>query len=146
MKRKDPTERAERRVEDGLQRGRAVELFFDGQPVPAFEGESIAAALLALGTRVLRTTARHGAPRGLYCGMGVCFECVMTVDGRPNVRTCQTPVRDGLRVETQKGLGQWPLITESKRSPEDAPHAKERSPTDTSSPHPQPTTKCGCGT
>lgn len=136
---------AERRVEDGLQRGRAVEIVIDGSPLPAFEGESVAAALLAAGTRVLRTTARYGAPRGLYCGMGVCFECVMTVDGRPNVRTCQTPVRDGMRVETQKGEGQWSLNTESKSSPKDAPRAEERSPTRTSSPPPPPTTKCRCG-
>jgi len=102
---------ANRRVDDGLQRGDAIEIVVDGSPVPAFEGESVAAALLAGSTRVFRTTARFGTTRGLYCGMGVCFECVMTVDGRPNVRTCQTPVRDGMRVETQKGEGQWPLST-----------------------------------
>ena len=98
----------DRRLEDGLQRGRAVEIVVDGLPVPAFEGESVAAALLAAGTRVLRTTVRQGAPRGLYCGIGVCFECVMTVDRRPNVRTCQAPVRDGMQVETQRGEGRWP--------------------------------------
>ena len=108
MKREHAREPMDRRVEDGLQRGRAVEIVVDGLPVPAFDGESVAAALLAAGTRVLRTTARRGAPRGLYCGIGVCFECVMTVDRRPNVRTCQTPVRDGMRVETQQGEGQWP--------------------------------------
>jgi hypothetical protein len=108
MKREQPREPLDRRVEDGLQRGRAVEIVVDGLPVPAFDGESVAAALLAAGTRVLRTTARLGAPRGLYCGIGVCFECVMTVDRRPNVRTCQTPVRDGMRVETQQGEGHWP--------------------------------------
>jgi len=105
MERQHASEPMDRRVEDGLQRGRAVEIVVDGLPVPAFEGESVAAALLAAGTRVLRTTARHGAPRGLYCGIGVCFECVMTVDRRPNVRACQTPVRDGMQVETQRGEG-----------------------------------------
>jgi predicted molibdopterin-dependent oxidoreductase YjgC len=112
MRRMHPTEPSEasqqttRRVENGLERGRAIEIVVDGSPVPAFEGESIAAALLAAGTRVLKTTARYGAPRGLYCGMGVCFECVMTVEGRPNVRSCQTPVREGMRIETQRGAGQ----------------------------------------
>jgi aerobic-type carbon monoxide dehydrogenase small subunit (CoxS/CutS family) len=136
----------ERRVDDGLERGRSVTIIVDGAPVSAFEGETIGAALLAAGKRVLRTTARLGAPRGLYCGMGVCFECVMTVDGRPNVRTCQTPVREGMRIETQKGEGSWLLSTESKSSPRDVPPAKGPSPTDTSSPPPLTTTKCGCGT
>ncbi|MGH9442486.1 MAG: (2Fe-2S)-binding protein [Thermoanaerobaculia bacterium] len=102
----------DRRVEGGLQRGRAIEILVDGSPVPAFEGESVAAALLAAGTRVLRITARYGTARGLYCGMGVCFECVMTVDGRPNARTCQTPVRENMRVETQQGEGQWSILPE----------------------------------
>ncbi|MBI1726310.1 MAG: (2Fe-2S)-binding protein [Candidatus Rokubacteria bacterium] len=146
MEREHPTELVDRRVEDGLQRGRAVEVVFDGRRIPAFEGETVAAALLAAGTRVLRTTARYAAPRGLYCGMGVCFECVMTVDGRPNVRTCQTQVADGMRIETQKGEGQWTLDIGSKSSPKDAPPAKEPSPTHTSSPPLPPTTKCGCGT
>jgi aerobic-type carbon monoxide dehydrogenase small subunit (CoxS/CutS family) len=48
---------------------------------------------------VLRHTARRGAPRGIFCGMGVCFDCLVTVDDRPNVRACITPVRDGMRVE-----------------------------------------------
>jgi predicted molibdopterin-dependent oxidoreductase YjgC len=108
MEHQQASEPMNRRVENGLQRGRAVEIVVDGLPVRAFEGESVAAALLAAGTRVLRTTARHGAPRGLYCGIGLCFECVMTVDCRPNVRTCQTPVRDGMQVETQQGEGRWP--------------------------------------
>lgn len=101
----ETTEQVTRRVENGLERGRAIAIVVDGSPVPAFEGESVAAALLAAGTRVLKTTARYGAPRGLYCGMGVCFECVMTIEGRPNVRSCQTPVREGMRIETQRGAG-----------------------------------------
>lgn len=105
-RRADPTER---RVDDGIQRGRAIEILVDGRPVQAFEGESVAAALLAAGKRALRMTARYGAPRGLYCGIGVCFDCIMTIDGRPNVRTCQTPVRAGMRVESQRGEGMWTL-------------------------------------
>jgi predicted molibdopterin-dependent oxidoreductase YjgC len=97
----------QRRIDDGVQRGRAVEIVVDGLPVRAYEGESVAAALAAIGHRTLRTTARLGAPRGLYCGIGVCFECVMVIDGRPNVRACQTCVCDGMRVRTQAGEGQW---------------------------------------
>ncbi|RUL87934.1 (2Fe-2S)-binding protein [Tautonia sociabilis] len=95
------------RFDGALARGPQVEILVDGRPVRAFAGESVAAALLAAGQRTLRTTARRGEPRGLYCNIGVCFDCVMTIDGRPNVRTCQTPVRDGMRVESQQGEGTW---------------------------------------
>ena len=72
----------------------------DGVDVSAFAGETVAAVLLASGTRVLRRTARAGLGRGLFCGMGVCFECLVTVDGRPNVRACVTPVLEGMSVVT----------------------------------------------
>ncbi len=86
---------------------RLVTFYHDGRPVQGFEGEPIAAALAAIGIRALRTTARRGEPRGLFCAIGRCTDCAMTVDGVPNVRTCATPVRAGLRVETQSGLGEW---------------------------------------
>ena len=50
---------------------------------------------------------KSGEARGYFCGMGVCQDCLVTVDGVPNVRACVTPVRDRLRVETQRGLGDW---------------------------------------
>jgi predicted molibdopterin-dependent oxidoreductase YjgC len=84
-----------------------ITIFFDGRELPAKRGEPIAAALLAAGVRVFRTTPRRGYPRGIYCGIGRCTDCVMVVDGEPNVRTCVTPVRPGMRVETQRGLGNW---------------------------------------
>jgi predicted molibdopterin-dependent oxidoreductase YjgC len=87
--------------------GRTVRFWLDGQEWTAREGQSVAAALLAAGRRAFRQTARRGEPRGLFCGMGLCFDCVMQIDGRPNVRACQTPVRDGLRVTTQQGEGSW---------------------------------------
>lgn len=90
-----------------VERGRRLTILVDGHEVEACEGETVAAALTAAGRRTLRTTARAGAPRGYFCGMGVCHDCLMTVDGLPNVRACMTPVRDGLRVETQRGLGSW---------------------------------------
>jgi predicted molibdopterin-dependent oxidoreductase YjgC len=79
----------------------------DGKRVAAVAGEPIAAALLAAGIRKFRVTQRFGGPRGLFCGIGRCTDCVMTVDGRPNVRTCVTPVRNGMVVTTQTGLGKW---------------------------------------
>jgi predicted molibdopterin-dependent oxidoreductase YjgC len=97
----------DRRIAGTVTRGSRVEILIDGQPIPAFEGESVAAALLTAGKRALRRTARFGEPRGLYCAIGVCFDCRMTIDGRPNVRACQTPVRDGMRVDSQVGEGTW---------------------------------------
>lgn len=97
----------DRRLKGAVTRGCEIEIVVDGRPVLAYEGETVAAALMAAGHRVLRTTSRRREPRGLYCGMGVCFECVMTVDGRPNVRTCQTRVHPGMRVQTQMGDGTW---------------------------------------
>jgi len=91
----------------GVDRGRALALLVDGAEMAVFEGESIAAALAAAGARLTRWTERTGEPRGYFCGMGVCQDCLVTVDGRPNVRACVTPVRDGMRVERQRGLGDW---------------------------------------
>ena len=70
----------------------------------AREGEPIAMALAAAGIRVFRTTEKLHEPRGVYCSMGRCSDCMMIVDGQPNVRTCVTLVKDGMRVEVQHGL------------------------------------------
>jgi len=74
-------------------------IHLDGQPVPAFAGETVATVLLALGRRTFRHTGQ-GAPRGLFCGMGLCFDCLVTVDGVENVRACLTPVAEGMVVVT----------------------------------------------
>jgi predicted molibdopterin-dependent oxidoreductase YjgC len=84
----------------GLTRGAPVRIDLDGGPVVAFEGETIAAALLAAGTRATRITRRGGRPRGLFCGIGACHDCLVRVDGSPPVRSCLTPVRDGMQVTT----------------------------------------------
>lgn len=82
-------------------------IFFAGAPLKAFEGEPIAAALVAAGVRVFRRTSKRGEPRQLFCGIGRCTDCVMVVDGQPNVRTCVMPVREGMQVEVQDGRGVW---------------------------------------
>ncbi len=79
-------------------RREAIEILVDGRPLPAFEGETVGAALAAAGCRSLRMTSQ-GEPRGLYCGMGVCFECRLSIDGRPGERACLTAVRPGMRIE-----------------------------------------------
>lgn len=73
-------------------------ILVDGQPIPARGGQTVAAALLAAGQRVLRYTPQ-GAPRGLFCGMGVCFDCLVIVDGQIAQRACLTPVRSGMQVQ-----------------------------------------------
>ncbi len=90
----------DQRLTGAVVRGRQVHIVVDDDDVTAYEGESIAAALLASGRRDLRVAPRQGEPRGMYCGIGLCFECVMAVDGRGQVRTCQTPVQDGMRIWT----------------------------------------------
>ncbi|HIP99537.1 TPA: FAD-binding protein [Candidatus Bipolaricaulota bacterium] len=87
-----------------FKRGRKISFIFDGREMEAYEGETIAAALHAAGVRVLSRT-RSGAPRGLFCAIGTCSSCLMTVDGLPNVRACITPVREGMVVESQRGPG-----------------------------------------
>jgi predicted molibdopterin-dependent oxidoreductase YjgC len=84
---------------------RVVTISIDGREIEAHEGEPIAAALLANGIRVFRTMPKTGEPRGGYCMVGRCSDCLMIVDGEPNVRVCVTPVREGMRVEQQHGLG-----------------------------------------
>jgi D-hydroxyproline dehydrogenase subunit gamma len=81
----------------------SVTLTVDGQPVAARAGDSVAAALLAAGIGHCRTTPVTNAPRAPYCLMGVCFDCLVTIDGVGNRQGCLVPVRDGMKVEMQLG-------------------------------------------
>jgi len=80
-------------------RAAPIEILVDGRAVPALEGETVAAALTAAGQLALRHHAQ-GGERGLYCGMGACFDCRVSIDGRPGERACLAPVRAGMRVQT----------------------------------------------
>ncbi len=82
-----------------------VTVTVDGKPLQAVKGEMIAAVLMANGIMVHRHTIKKHEPRGIYCGIGQCTDCVMVVNGQPNVRTCITPVEDGMVIETQEGYG-----------------------------------------
>lgn len=81
----------------GTARGAPVRFFFDGRPIDAHAGESVASALLAAGIRALRASPRAGQPRGAFCWMGLCQECTVVADGvrRP---ACRLDVRAGMRV------------------------------------------------
>lgn len=83
--------------------GTAVSITVDGQPVAARTGDSVAVALMAAGIDRCRTTPVTGTPRAPYCLMGVCFDCLVTVDGVGSRQACLVPVRQGMKVETQIG-------------------------------------------
>ena len=92
-------------VKAGLLRGKQVSITFDGNAIVAFEGETVASSLLAAGIRTLRVTHRNNAVRGMFCGIGVCFDCLVIIDGEPSCLACKTPTRDGMCVEIQHGNG-----------------------------------------
>jgi len=83
--------------------GTAVTLKVDGKPIRARSGDTVAAAMLAAGIDHCRTTPVTGAPRAPYCLMGVCFDCLVTIDGIGSRQGCLVPVREGMAVETQIG-------------------------------------------
>lgn len=87
------------RDDRSVQRGPAVRFMADGRTVDAFEGESVAAALLAAGQRTLRRSPRNGEARGMFCLMGSCQECLVWVGSR-KLPSCQVPVAAGLEIET----------------------------------------------
>lgn len=86
-----------------------VQFTFNNQPLEGYAGEPIAAALYAAGINILGHSHKLHRPRGLFCAIGNCSSCLMTVDGIPNVRICVEPLRQGVKVETQIGRGklQW---------------------------------------
>ncbi len=86
-----------------------VTITVDGEPLQARKGEMIAAALIASGKSYFRKTIKTHENRGIYCGIGRCTDCVMTVNGIPNVKTCVTAVEEGMVIKTQIGCGTWGL-------------------------------------
>ena len=93
---------------------------FDGRSLRARSGDSVAAALLANGIAATRLTAVSGTPRGMYCMMGACFDCLAVVDGVGGMQTCLVPVRDGMVVERQDGAR---ALSAGLPSGEDTPDA-----------------------
>ncbi len=81
---------------------------FDGEPIAFRAGQSVGAALIAAGRLSWRTTRVGERPRGIFCGIGVCFDCLVVVDGRPNQRACLTPALAGMTISTQSGTGWTP--------------------------------------
>jgi predicted molibdopterin-dependent oxidoreductase YjgC len=88
---------------------RQVRVLIEGREVRVPAGETVAAAVLASGMELTRTSPVSGAPRAPFCMMGVCFECLMEIDGVPNRRACQVAVAEGMRIRRQRGVerGDW---------------------------------------
>ncbi|MEG1559257.1 MAG: (2Fe-2S)-binding protein [Clostridia bacterium] len=82
-----------------------IKFTFNGVELIGFEGDSIAAALHANDVKILGRSLFLHRPRGFFCAIGNCSSCMMTVDGVPNVKTCVTELKDGMRVEIQEGRG-----------------------------------------
>jgi len=81
-----------------------VVFYFEGQPICALPSDTIASALIANGVDIFGFT-EHNHARGFFCAIGKCSSCLVEVDGIPNVRSCITPVRDGINVRRQEGRG-----------------------------------------
>lgn len=82
--------------------GRRIRASFNGGPLEGETGASVAAALTASGCTAWRTT-REGAPRGLFCGIGVCFDCIVEIDGESGQRACMIPLREGMEIRADGG-------------------------------------------
>ena len=89
---------------DSYQKGKKAKFTYDGKEMEGYEGEPIAAALRAEGVMTHRYTKKLHQPRGIFCAIGRCTDCVMVVDGKPNTRTCVTMLKEGMVVETQYGV------------------------------------------
>jgi sarcosine oxidase subunit alpha len=87
-----------------VQRGKSVNITVDGKPIEAYQGETVAAAMLAVGIRTFNKSHKHKQPRSLYCGMGVCYECLVTINGVHAQRACVTNVEEGMVIETEREL------------------------------------------
>lgn len=86
----------------GVSSGEEITLFVNGKAVTARKGETVHAALLASGRRVLRRSKTGTELRGFLCGMGVCYECLVTIDGLPGQRACMRLAEDGMEVRTDE--------------------------------------------
>jgi predicted molibdopterin-dependent oxidoreductase YjgC len=91
-----------------------VTLLFEDQSISVPAGLSIAAALLLKGAEPFRTTPVSGSPRAPYCMMGVCFECLVEVDGKPGRQACLTTVREGMVIRRQQGASALPQLAQDK--------------------------------
>ena len=102
MKNKDLRIRQHPILDMKMYERKKVFITVNGRRIEAYEGEPIAAALVARGIKVFRRTPKLHRPRGMFCAIGRCTDCIMTVNGVPSIRTCVTPVEDGMIITEQE--------------------------------------------
>jgi len=95
-----------------FERGKPVNVYLNGKKIRAYKGETIVAALYAAGVKSYSKSVKYGRSRGFFCGIGKCSSCLMRVNSIPYVRTCVTPVEDGMKIEYEKGRGEPPIVSE----------------------------------
>ena len=89
------------RLERGISRGAAFQISVNAESCTAYPGETLSTVLLAAGRRTFRLSQKSKEPRGMYCGMGICFDCLVTINGQPNIRACVTLAHPGDVVEIE---------------------------------------------
>ena len=107
----------------GSQRGQPFTFCFAGREIRAYEGETIAAALLAAGVRQFRQTSGRGAQRGMFCNMGVCYDCLVEIDGRLNRRACREVASPQMTVNPHRGFDGHDATIEPKIVGEQEPQS-----------------------
>ncbi len=90
-------------LDKNIVRGKQIQVEVNGKLHTAYEGETVAALFAAEKLSAMRTTP-EGEPRGIYCGMGICFDCLVVINEIPNTRACMTWLKDGMKISTQEGL------------------------------------------
>jgi predicted molibdopterin-dependent oxidoreductase YjgC len=104
---------------------RLLAVTIDGKPFAARAGDTVAATLLAAGLADCRTTPVSGSARGPFCMMGVCFDCLVVIDGQPNQQGCVIPAREGMKIERQQGARAVAVAADTQGAPDTAmPEAK----------------------
>lgn len=86
----------------GVALERSLKVLVDGEVTLATKDETVAAMLIRTGKHVFRNSTERGKPRSVYCGMGLCHECLVSIDGVPRVRACMTKVRSGMVIDTMR--------------------------------------------
>lgn len=81
--------------------GTPIQIEIDGTPAAAYAGESVATAIMAQGQRTFTQPSVYNYARTIFCGMGVCHQCLVTVNGVPDVRACMTAIRPGMKIQTE---------------------------------------------
>jgi predicted molibdopterin-dependent oxidoreductase YjgC len=90
-------------LDANIARGKQLQVELNGKLVTGYEGETVAALFAAENLSALRTT-QDGEARGMFCGMGVCFDCLVVINGIPNTRACMTWLKEGMKIASQTGL------------------------------------------